>query len=808
MKTILLALLLALAGLDLLAQTPPPGLPTMPAVRRFPRNTNGAALPPRFTPPGSLPGAPGAPGATAAASAAFAQSASALLAAQSEETIPAGTINFQGVDVNQVLEVYAQLVGRTLLHAALPDAKIVLKTQTPLTKSEAIQALQAVLALNGISLVNIGDKFVKVLASDQAGTAGGEVDRSGSTNLPNLGTYVTHIAQLKFVKPSEMIPVIQPFSKLANSILAIDSNRILVIRDYAENVKRMLEMIEQIDVDVPAEYISEVIPIRYAKVDDIASALNSLSGSGGATVSIGSSAAPSPISGVRGGGITGGLGGGGGSYGGSSYGSGMSSMGGIGSGTSSYNGSSSTAFGNRSLGTTTGGATANGTPTTGSTFASRLNNIINRAGGGSGTGSGTQDQIVLFGQTKIIPNLSSSTLLIYATRPDMEVIKGIIAKLDVPLAQVLVEALIIDYTLGDKFSFGVSAAQNPKTFWNQNNSTNIVNTVAGAGGANNGQSFYNFANQTLGTNASSSSFANNLGSGFSYFGNIGPTWDVAVNAAQSDSHASIIQRPRIQTSQAQPAQFFVGDTVPYVTGNTYGSTYGNSSSYSQLSVGVELDVTPFINPEGAVTMQIQQEIDDLNGTTHIDNVGDIPNTIKRTLNTTITVRDKDTVMLGGFIKSDKNHSQSGIPFLSDIPLLGNLFKQRSDSKNREELIVLMRPTVLGTPELAAKQTVKEKQRLPGISQAAAEESAEERKLIDVQRKREQKEFKNTQQYDGFFVPPPDEDATTNAVPVANPFTNAPATNAPATNALPPPATVATNNAAPAKARATWPGKLR
>ena len=80
-----------------------------------------------------------------------------------EEMIPAGNINFQGVDVSQVLEVYAKLVGRTLLRAGLPSASIVLKTETPLTKSEAIEALQAVLSLNGISVVNIGDKFVKVL---------------------------------------------------------------------------------------------------------------------------------------------------------------------------------------------------------------------------------------------------------------------------------------------------------------------------------------------------------------------------------------------------------------------------------------------------------------------------------------------------------------------------------------------------------------------------------------------------------------------------------------------------------------------
>ena len=86
--------------------------------------------------------------------------------------IPAGNINFQGVDVSQVLEVYAKLVGRTLLRAGLPTASIVLKTETPLTKTEAIEALQAVLALNGISVVNIGDKFVKVVPVEQANTVG------------------------------------------------------------------------------------------------------------------------------------------------------------------------------------------------------------------------------------------------------------------------------------------------------------------------------------------------------------------------------------------------------------------------------------------------------------------------------------------------------------------------------------------------------------------------------------------------------------------------------------------------------------
>jgi len=135
--------------------------------------------------------------------------------------IPAGNINFQGVDVSQVLDVYAQLVGRTMLRAGLPSAQIILRTETPLTKTEAIQALQAVLALNGIALVNVGDKFVKVLPNDQANSAGAKIDHGEASQLPEMGSYVTHIVQLKYLKPSEMVPHHPPFAKLANSILPL-----------------------------------------------------------------------------------------------------------------------------------------------------------------------------------------------------------------------------------------------------------------------------------------------------------------------------------------------------------------------------------------------------------------------------------------------------------------------------------------------------------------------------------------------------------------------------------------------------------
>jgi general secretion pathway protein D len=703
MKTTTFILILFLTGLDLRAQMPP-ALRQLP--QRFSPATNAAVVPPTIPAPPTVSSPDtNAPGVSAGSN--------------SEQMIPPGTINFEGVDVDQVLDVYAQLVGRTILRAGLPQAQIVLKTETPLTKSEAIEALQAVLALNNIAVINVGDKFVKVLQADQANSAGAPIDHLSEKQLPELGQYVTHIVQLKYVKPSEMVPVIQPFAKLQNSILPIDSNGILVLRDNAENVKLMLEMIDQVDVAVPAEFISEVIPIKYAMVDDIANALNSLGGSsssiGSATTTPGSTAnRPSgTITGAPG--VNGQAGG--------------------------FNQNQP-----RTLGAAAGGATGN-------TFSQRLQQIIQRAAtGGSG-------EIQILGQTKIIADERSNSLLVYATREDMATIKDIVKKLDVLLSQVLIESVIMDVSLNKGWNFGVSAVQNPQTY-----SPSVP--IVGAGGNNNGQPFLSFlqnvvtnstsstangrsttinniitsiTSSTGGTN-SSSSFASSIPSGFSYFANIGPTWEVALQAAASDTSVTIIQRPRIQTSQAKEAQFFVGSTVPYVTSVYYNSGIGGgpSSSYEQLQVGITLDVTPFINPDGLVVMDINQEIDDINGSVAITGVGNVPTTDKRTLSSEVAVKDRDTIILGGFIRSEKDKSKSGIPWLQDIPLLGNLFSTRSSNKTRDELIVLMRPTVLRTPELAAEQAITEEKRLPGIAHAEAEDEIDQHKELQAEEREDRK----------------------------------------------------------------------
>jgi general secretion pathway protein D len=589
--------------------------------------------------------------------------------------IQSGMLNFQKAGLDDVLLYYGELVNRTILRSAqLPQPQITLKTQTPLTRTEGKEALDAVLALNGIAMVNVGDKFVKAAPLTGAGGLGQEFNKSDPEHIPNLGQYITHVVQLKFLKPSEVVQVLQPFaSPVANPIFPIDGSQIIVLRDLAENVKRMLEMLREIDVSVPSEYISEVIPIKYAKASEIASAINSLSsGGGGATVGGGGGTSTRSSS--------------------SSRSSAASRFGGTGTGagTGYPGGQGQQGFGQG----VTPQAAAN--PAANNSFTSRLQNLVSRAA--------SQGDIVVLNQTKMISDERTNSLLIYASREDMATIKDIIKKLDIVLAQVLIEAVIIEVTLNDNRTIGVS--------YQEKKSHGIGSFFNGVGGINNG-------------NLLSATTNSGLPGGFSYLATLGQDLDVTVTAVADDSRARILQRPRVQTSHNEPASLFVGESRPYPSGSFYGGGFGSSTAIQAVNIGVTLEVTPLINPDGLVVMDIHQTIESANGSVNIVNVGDVPITSRKEASAKVSVRDHDTIILGGLIETSKSKSATGVPFLKDIPLLGYAFRSTTDKDVRNELIVLIRPTVLPTPEVAALTARAEKDKMPGVRRTEAEIQGEE-----------------------------------------------------------------------------------
>jgi general secretion pathway protein D len=135
-----------------------------------------------------------------------------------------------------------------------------------------------------------------------------------------------------------------------------------------------------------------------------------------------------------------------------------------------------------------------------------------------------------------------------------------------------------------------------------------------------------------------------------------------------------------------------------------------------------------INPEGLVVMEIEQRIDSAGNPVIIDG-NEVPTTTERSANATVSVRDGETIMLGGFISNTKSTGRSGVPILKDIPIIGALFRNTSDRNDRKELIVLIRPSVLKTPEEASQFAIEEKAKMPGVAQAERDARDEERKQM-------------------------------------------------------------------------------
>ncbi|MBK9140137.1 MAG: hypothetical protein IPM17_15435 [Verrucomicrobia bacterium] len=613
--------------------------------------------------------------------------------------LPKGTLTrLQSTPLEQVFAIYAEVTGRIILRPnQLPAAAITLDaSQRELTKAEAIQALDSVLTLNGITMIPVGDKFVTAVPSTQALQEAAKFTDLEAADLPEAGQYVTKIVTVTNLLPSEVMPLIQGFSKTQNGIVPIDSSMTLVLRDYAANIKRMMEIIEKVDVKKEDDLKLEVIPIRYGTVDEIYETMSSLIGGGGG------GAAATGGAGTMGARRTGGATGFGGARG-STFGrggiGGFGGMGGYG-GYGGYGGSYGSRFGSggyypQQVATTPGQPGAVGS----TTFQNRLQNVVSRM-------TGQQREVQMLESAKIVPDRRSNSLIVYANKKDMEMITNMVAKVDVLLAQVLIEAIIMEVKLTGDFEFGVSAYFKDKSGdWSSEGVMNpggLLNTL---------------------TNLGSSS-----GNNFTYLGRYRDDVTMVVKALSSNGRGEILATPRIQTSHAMAASFSVGETVPYVSGTySYGLGTTPSTTYTQLPVISELSVTPYITPDGLVVMDVTQTIQDISGFKRFD-VGELPITVERNAQATISVQDQDTIILGGYIRNSRTRSKSGVPVLKDIPLLGAAFRSSSDNKARSEMVVFLKPTVLNSPRDAALLATREQDRLPGLRRMNAEMETEMEKL--------------------------------------------------------------------------------
>jgi general secretion pathway protein D len=166
-----------------------------------------------------------------------------------KEVTAAGTFDFQNADLEQVLAIYQELSGRTVIRGPLPRPTITVRNQTPLTRIQALQLLDTVLAQNGIAMVLAGETAVKAVPQSMAAAEAPPEITLPLEELPESGSFMSRMVQLKNVRAVEVIPVLQPFIKTPNALLPIQSQNLLVIRDYSANVKCMLKMLRELEKD-------------------------------------------------------------------------------------------------------------------------------------------------------------------------------------------------------------------------------------------------------------------------------------------------------------------------------------------------------------------------------------------------------------------------------------------------------------------------------------------------------------------------------------------------------------------------------
>lgn len=289
-------------------------------------------------------------------------------------------------------------------------------------------------------------------------------------------------------------------------------------------------------------------------------------------------------------------------------------------------------------------------------------------------------------QAKIIPYIDRNALMILATPRVYQMIEATLQKLDIVPLQVLIEATIFEVTLNDSLQYGV------QWFFKHNK-----------------------GNDELISQFVTSAVAPAV-PGFSFFFS-GSGVDVVLNALSEVTDVKVVASPQLMVLDNQSARIQVGDQVPIATQSAVSITDPGAPIINSIQfrdTGVILNVSPRVNEGGLVTLEIMQEVSRAipTSTSSLNS----PTIQQRSIQSTVAVRSGDTVVLGGLIQDSQTEGVSGVPLLSDIPLLGNLFKTTTKSAFRTELLVLITPTVVRNQFEAAKVTDELRRRMGRVQQ--------------------------------------------------------------------------------------------
>ncbi len=651
------------------------------------------------------------------------------------------TLNVRDADIRAFIADAAKVTGRTFIIDNRVAGKVTVVTDRPLSRSEYFEIFLSTLRSNGLVAVPTSNGAFRIQPLDNAASQPSRIGVGGAAR----NSYVTEIVRLRSIDATSAVDTVRPLVSAQGSVSANRGGNSLVIVDFADNIRRVREVLRRIDTDNAS---TRVIALKNASAKEIATALQGLVGSG-------AGGGQGGAAGAAGGGPT------------------ASVVAVEGSNAVALRGDSATVARLAQVAIDLDQKARNGTeikvvflenadaeqllpvlqelvgqtptqPTTQAlsrtNFGSSSTNgsssgqniqqpqisqpVPTASGGGSGTG---QPALTTAGgkTAAVVTRFTGANAIVIAAPAEIQrQLAEVVRQLDTRREQVLVEAIVAEVsdttakTLGAQFIVGdpSGGAFGASTF--SNSAPNILQ-IAGAIGATqlntSSTTTQNTDGSTTTTNTTSSA-ADTLQQsaissilaatgGFGGFGGkIGSTFFGAIiNAVKSDSQSNLLQVPHLVTLDNQEAHSLVGQEIPITTGRALSNNFDNAFQTTQRqNVGIELTVRPQVNSSGTVKLNLRLEVSSIAGPVSSDNSDLILN--KREVETVRTVDDGQIAVISGLLDDNERRTIEKIPLLGDLPVLGHLFTSKAKQRAKTNLMIFIRPTILRTAEDSRRLT--------------------------------------------------------------------------------------------------------
>ena len=608
--------------------------------------------------------------------------------AQPEQDQNTFTLNLKNTDINSLIATVSKQTGRNFVVDPRVKAKVTVISTDPVSADGLYEVFLSVLQVHGYSAVPAGD-LIKIVPDVTAKQ--GPVPILGEDSNPS-DQLVTQVIAVVNVPAAQLVPILRPMVPQQGHLAAYAATNSLIVTDRASNIQRLMEIIRRIDR--PDNEEIEVVRLNHAAASEIVGTLNSLQSNnvGGpqgpgaiqlvaddrtnSVLISGDRAARVRVRGliahldtpIESGGNTRVV------YLKFANAEDMVTI------------LQGVSQGQAAVGATTtdsGGGAPNVTPPVQPTPQGQqpANNVAQRPQNNAVTPRSAAETGESSVDIQADPN--TNALIITAPPDEMQNILAVVRQLDIRRAQVLVEAVIAEITEDNTREFGINFlldgtdSDAPVGFSNLGGGTDGALGIAGA----------------LESGLPPASLGAGLSLALGRFGSGEIDFGFLVRAIASDADNNILSTPSIVTLDNEEAEIIVGENVPFVTGQQLSTNNDNPfQTVERQDIGLTLKVKPQINDGNTIKMELEQEVSSVNPTA-VTGAADIT-TSKRSIKTTVLVDDGQTLVLGGLIDDQISDVEEKIPLLGDIPVLGRLFRFRTTTKTKQNLMIFLHPVIL------------------------------------------------------------------------------------------------------------------